>query len=143
MEVLMRKLFVGSLTSLSLLFLLTIAVHAQSGMRVEANIPFDFAIGDEVFQAGTYRLQFTRQFGDVYNVVLKNEQGRAIMKTLAFKNGKAIPNRSELNFASADGDRILEDLRTPDAGYRFITTGKDKRLAQAKRISVPTETAPN
>ena len=144
MEVLMRKLILGSFALISLSLFITSAVSAQvTGTRVEANIPFDFTVGDENFAAGSYRLLFTKGNGSVYHVSLMTDKGRPIMKTMAVQNGSTLRNKSELVFAVTDGGYFLEKLRTPDAGYLFSWSAKDKKVAQVKRVGVPTESSPN
>ena len=140
----MRKLILSSIALFSLSLIFTAAVSAQvSGTRVEANIPFDFTVGSETFSAGSYRLLFTKGTGYVYKVSLTTEKGRPIMKTIAVQNGSTLRNKSELVFAVADGDYFLEKLRTPEAGYQFNWSAKDKKVAQVKRVGVPTESSPN
>ena len=54
----MKNLNLKSLAILGLFFMLAVAsAHAQSGSRVEANIPFDFAAGETKFKAGEYSVK--------------------------------------------------------------------------------------
>ena len=54
----MKNLNLKSLAILGLFFMLAVAsAHAQSGSRVEAHIPFDFAAGETKFKAGEYSVK--------------------------------------------------------------------------------------
>lgn len=140
----MRKLILGIFALFSISLVFTTAMSAQTfGTRVEANIPFDFTVGDETYSAGSYRLVFIRSIGSVYNVSLMDEKGRAIMKTVAIQNGSTVRNKSELVFAVTEGGHFLDRLRTPDAGYLFSWSEKDRRVAKVRHVSVPTESSPN
>ena len=140
----MKKFIASSLALISLSLVLFISISAQQiGTRVDANIPFDFVVGDETFSAGNYQLKFVRQYGSVYNVLLLNDKGRMVMNTVAIQNGSTVRGKSDLVFAVSDGGHFLEKFRTPDAGYRFNWSAKDKTVAEAKRVNVPADSGPN
>lgn len=115
----------------------------QLGTRVEAKIPFNFSIGKRSFAAGDYQLRIVRHFGSVYAVSLIDESGNAILRTVAIQNGNTSLDRSEMVFAVAGGERYLESLRTPDAGFYFSRSSDSKRIAGMKRVTLPADSAPN
>ena len=58
----MRKQLLMSLTTLSLLVTLSAAsVCAQSGVRLNVNIPFEFSVRDQTFPAGEYTVRYIAQ----------------------------------------------------------------------------------
>jgi hypothetical protein len=114
----------------------------QTGIRVEANIPFDFVVGKEKFSAGEYNMVLVRTFGDVYSALLKDENGKVILKTTAFLNGSLSRDGSKMVFAVTDGGRYLDKLQTPGAGYRFNWKAVEGTVAEAKKIAVPTKGGP-
>lgn len=54
----MTKRLYSTLAMLSLILMLAVvSVQAQSGMRVEVNIPFDFTLGNKTLPAGVYSIR--------------------------------------------------------------------------------------
>ena len=122
----------------------TILAFGQTpGLRVEANIPFDFTVGDKTFASGSYKLILTRNFSSMYNASLYDSEGRVIFNTTAIRNGSTNRERSDMVFAVSDGGHFLEKLRTPDMGFQFATWKKERLVAESKKTSVPTTASPN
>src|SRR5678816_397125 len=138
MEVLMRAIIRTFLVlSLTLVFFVFFS-YAQAGTRIEANIPFDFTIGDKTFAAGKYDLSLFRLYGSVHAVTLRDDTGKLILNTTAIQNGSNARNKSDMMFAIVDEQHFLDKIRTPDCGFVFDKSSCDKRLAKASRVSVPT-----
>ena len=124
--------------SLTLVFGASISNAQGTGLRVEAEIPFDFTIGDKTYTAGKYDLTLVRLYGAVHSARLRDDTGKVICNTTAIQNGSSVPNKSDMLFAVVDGQRYLEKIRTPDFGFVFSKSSGDKRIAKARRVSVPT-----
>jgi hypothetical protein len=141
MEVLMRKLFSAFLSiSFIAVFGAATAYGQVYGLRVSADVPFDFAVGDSTFAAGKYEMLLTSNNGSVYTVSLFNENRKQVMGMTAIRIGSTSKD-SDLLFANDSGAKFLEKLRTPDMGFQFVSSKKERLLALAKRTSVPTTTA--
>ena len=139
MEVLMRAIIRTFLfLSLTLVFGASISFAQTTGTRVEAQIPFEFSIGDKIFPAGNYDLSVIRMHGSVHNVTMRDDTGRLILNTTAIQNGSTVRNKADMLFAVVDDQRFLDKIRTPDFGLVFSKASGDKRIAKAKRVSVPT-----
>jgi hypothetical protein len=139
MEVLMRAIIRTFLVlSLTLVFGASISNAQGLGWRIEADIPFDFSIGDKTFAAGKYDLSVIRLHGSVHAVRLIDETGKTVCNTTAIQNGSTVPDKADMLFAVVDDQRYLEKIRTPDFGFLFSKSSGDKRVAKAKRVSVPT-----
>ncbi len=145
MEVLMRKIISAFLViSIALAAGVVTSYSQKIGMRVEAEIPFDFTIGKQTFAAGNYELSVFRLNGPVHLVRVFDRDGKVICNTTAIQNGSTVRKQSDMLFAVIDGQRYLDKIRTPEFGYLFSWSAGDKRVAKAKRVSVPTaETSPN
>lgn len=135
------KTIIKALLVLSILavFGVTFAFPQTGGMRLRAEIPFDFAIGNEVFPAGKYSLSVFRRSDTVHAVQLRDESGKLVCNTIAVQNGSS-RDRIEMVFAGKDDRRQLEKLSTPTFGYIFSRAGGDKHLASVERVSVPAST---
>jgi len=143
MEVHMKKVIGTILVSLFVGVFGVAASYAQQGTRVEANIPFDFTVGKKTFASGNYQLLLTQTNASVYSASLIDSDGRQILRTLAIRNGRTLRDRSEMVFAVSGGDRYLETIKTPEAGFAFALSISDKRVAEAKHETIPASGAPN
>ena len=137
-EVLMKTLIKALLVlSITVVFGATFSFSQTTATRVQAEIPFDFAIGDELFPAGKYNLSLIRRNGVVHSVQLRDNNGRMICNTVAVQNGSSTWDRSEMVFADAGDRKQLVKLTTPEFGYIFSRSGGGKHVAVAGRVSVP------
>jgi hypothetical protein len=141
MEVLMRKTFLV-LSFITLFGIISVAAQTP-GLRVDANIPFDFYIGQETFAAGTYKMTLVHNSNSVYSVSLYDRNNKRIFNSIAIRNPLATKKHSEMVFAVSANGHALEKLRTPDMGFNFAISKSEKLLAQTKRTSVPVDGTPN
>ena len=116
------------------------SAYAQAGTRVQAEIPFQFAIGDEVFPAGSYSMSVIRRSEVVHAVQLRDESGKLIYNTLAVQNGSTRDRDSKMVFSVLDDVRQLEKLTTADYAFIFARTRGDKRVASTGHVSIPAST---
>ena len=145
MEVLMRAI-IRTLLVFSITVVLGASIsHAQSvGVFVKAEIPFDFTIGSKTFAAGNYELSVMRLNGSIHSVLLRDESGKVVHTATAIQNGSTARDKADMLFAVVDGQRYLDKIRTRDCGFVFSKSSADKRIAKAKRVSVPSSgSAPN
>ncbi len=137
MKTIIKALLVLSLTAV---FGVTFAFPQAAGTRLQAEIPFEFAIGNEIFPAGNYSLSVFRRKDAVYAVQLRDESGKLVCNTIAIQNGRS-RDRVEMVFAGTDDRRQLERLSTAEFGYSFGRSGGDKHVAGVERVSVPASTS--
>jgi hypothetical protein len=129
---------------LSLTLVFGASISNAQGLRVEADIPFDFIIGNKTYAAGKYDVSLIRLYGSVHSVRLRDDSGKVICQTTAIQNGSSVPDKSDMLFAIVDDQRFLDKIRTPDFGFVFSKSTGDKRIAKAKRLSVPaSDASPN
>jgi hypothetical protein len=144
MEVLMRTVTSALLTVLFIAVFGVISASAQtSGLRVDADIPFDFTIGKTTFEAGKYKMVLTKVYSSIYAVSLFDKSNKRILNATAVRNGATIRDKSDMVFAAIEGGHFLEKLRTPDMGFQFAYSKSDRLLAKANKVSVPTGSSPN
>ena len=118
------------------------AFGQSNGLRVEADIPFDFTVGKKTFSSGNYKLVLTRFQNTVYTASLYDGDGKFVLRTTAIRNGSVVNNKSDMVFAVNEGGHFLEKLRTPDMGFQFGVWKSDSLLAKSEKVSVPTNGSP-
>jgi hypothetical protein len=144
MEVLMRNITSAFLVLSFIAVFGIISAFAQTnGLRVEANIPFDFTVGKKSFEAGKYKIVLNELHSSIYAVSLFDENNKWILNTTAVRNGSTNRDRSDMVFAATEGGHFLEKLRTPEMGFQFAYRKSDRLLAKAATVSVPTGSSPN
>jgi hypothetical protein len=144
MEVLMRSSVKTLLIPSFIVVLGIISTFGQTaGMRVDADIPFDFTVGKTNFSEGKYKLIFTRLQESLYSVSIFGEDGKRVLSTTAIRNGSTNSKNSDMVFAVANGGHFLDKLRTADAGFRFTVQTTDRTIAESKITTVPVSGAPN
>jgi len=137
-EVLMKTIIKALLVlSITVVFGATVSFSQTTATRIQAEIPFDFAIGNKPFPAGNYSLSVIRRNGVVHSVQVRDDRGRMICNTFAVQNGSSTWNRSVMVFADTHYGKQLEKLTTPEFGYIFSRSGRNKQVAVVDRVSIP------
>ncbi len=129
------KRFIQFLSVISLAMVFGVAgVFAQAGTRLEAEIPFDFMIGNKSFSAGSYTLSLAPAKGGITTFDLKDAEGRVVHSTHAMSRGFSAKGKSVLVFNNNTGDSRLERIITPDVGLGVPVGRTPKALAQKRKI---------
>lgn len=126
----MKKL-VQAFSMIGLLVALMISAQAQSGKRYLVQIPFDFSIGQESYQAGTYQLSLTGN-----KLLIRNQKTNAsrILLTSFEEKGKAF-EKPHFYFKRDGSENILTEI----AGKDFFV--KVKTPASAARDLLQSQSA--
>ena len=109
-----------------------ISAHAQTTKKIKADIPFDFNVGGNHYNAGSYtlRLADSRPGAAIYLIDSDNK----IIDTLLVANVvEAAAGESTLTFNNYDGQRFLSNITTRGGSYRTIRTKVERQVAAGKR----------
>jgi hypothetical protein len=120
-----RSVAVAGLVAL----MLSGAAMAQTlNHKIQANIPFRFAVGGKVLPAGSYTLSFG--FNDRNVVMLQDNQGHGAF-LMGVPNAESNTKASVLVFRTKDGELYaLESIKSPLFGIGFDV---NKSLANVAR----------
>ena len=72
-----QALAILAMASLSLM-LAVVPAYADPGSEVQANVPFDFIVGDNTYPAGSYAVQYTDPQG-VFLIQIGEDESRRIV----------------------------------------------------------------
>ena len=104
------KNLVGSIVTLLLLSILALSSVAQgqrSEQIVQANIPFDFAVGSRFFPAGHFSLVRSQP----WQLELRDSEGRTLVNLLTHSvQASSAPDRPKLVFESQDRRHVLTQV---------------------------------
>lgn len=115
----MKKIiFAVSFLSLVFVFGGTYA-NAQASSRIDAEIPFDFVVGDKVFSAGKYVIRLRRSSASVnlLTMELRDSNNQPVYDTFAFPNGDPAEGKPALVFDRSYGQATLARIRVDNHGF--------------------------
>jgi hypothetical protein len=118
---------------LAIAFVLSAAnIYAQGVTRIDANIPFDFVVGDKMFEAGKYVLRIHRQASGARTVDLYDTKGHVLHSAFALESGETARGEANLGFSKIAGINALTAIRLDSKGYKVPTEKSNIQLASAR-----------
>lgn len=123
-------------------------VSAQEMKVIEAEIAFDFRVGDKLYPAGTYRLETANSTGDSV-LRLRGEdknKSRLIFVNSAYAEKNQTP---KLVFTRIGEEHYLTNVVMTDGRWNFAVRRSrrqkesERNLAAAKKIEVPAKNRTN
>lgn len=127
----MRKTIqVLSFLALSFLFGNVEAGAQTFAQRIDANIEFDFVIGDEVLPAGKYTLRVAGGATQPAVLQVRNEAREIVYQGLIRRNGERLRDSSALRFDRSSGRPVLISIMSEDFGYSVYAPSVDRFVAK-------------
>lgn len=129
----MKKQVVGIFATLTLLLALGIAgVYAQSGLRIKANIPFDFSARATKLTAGEYSVETTAS----HLVLLRGPEGDMFIQTIGVES-RSTSGQARLVF-NKYGEKYFLSQIWRDGDTRGLEVPQSKAERElAKMASAP------
>ena len=129
----MKKL-IQACTILTLVVAFTVvSVSAKSVMRFDADIPFDFSIGQKSFPAGTYVIKVTKISSDTGYLSLENSKGDRLENVLVTTSGDAAKAAPTFIFHRYENQRFLAKIMMPESGLVLPLSKNEKQLVKKTR----------
>ena len=108
-----------------------ISANAQQTTKIDANVSFDFIVGDQYLTAGEYVIRVAPSPGGVKTIEVRSKKGDVLYTGLVMPNGDTGRGRSELVFDKSNERTVLKKILTGDAGYSVPTVDISKLTASA------------
>lgn len=119
------KKIIQIVSFLALVFVLAGAeAHAQNTTKIDADVPFDFAIGDEQFAAGKYVLRLRGTATGADAIELRDSKHRVVYEAFAIRNGDPGNGKANLIF---DRNGSIAQLARIQTGLKGYTIPDDNR----------------
>jgi hypothetical protein len=126
------KKFIQSISFLALALVFGgISANAQQTTKIDANVSFDFIVGDQYLTAGEYVIRVSPSPGGVKTIEVRSKKGDVLYTGLVMPNGDTGRGRSELVFDKSNERTVLKKILTGDAGYSVPTVDISKLTASA------------
>jgi len=106
-----------------------ITANAQQTTKIDANVPFDFIIGDRYLSAGEYIIRVGGSQSGAKQIEVRSKDGEVLFTALGVTNGDTGRGRSELVFERTDGRVVLTKILTDSAGYSVPAVDLSKLTA--------------
>jgi hypothetical protein len=126
------KKFIQTISFLALALVFGgISANAQQTTKIDANVSFDFIVGDQYLTAGEYVIRVSPSPGGVKTIEVRSKKGGVLYTGLVMPNGDTGRGRSELVFDKSNERTVLKKILTGDAGYSVPTVDISKLTASA------------
>ena len=131
------KKFIQIVSFIALVFVIAGAdVHAQRTTKIDASIPYDFAIGDEQFEAGKYVMRVTRSTSGASVAQLRDSKYRVVYEGFVLDSGDTGNGKANLVFDRSGSVARLTQIRTGDKGFSInekAVSDRTTNLASKKK----------
>lgn len=131
------KKIIQIVSFLALVFVMAgVDVQAQRTTRIDANIPYDFTVGDQQFEAGKYVMRLRRSTSGATVAELRDAQHRVVYEAFVLDSGDTGNGKANLVFDKSGSVARLSQIRTGDKGYSINESSEGNRgvnLASKKK----------
>lgn len=108
------------------------SVLAQSGTKIDADIPFDFTIGGKTLAAGKYTMFVRKNNSGAEQIELRDSKFHIVYEGFMLQNGDRSTGRSELIFDRVAGQPVLAKIRLENKGIA-VPVEKDPSVTLAAK----------
>ena len=120
-----------------------VAVSAQTAHKFQAEIPFDFSVGKNIYSAGTYNVRVDKSTGTVGVLTLSDKDGKMLDRVAVSSNGMVSEKDSFFTFVRTGNQRSLSKISSAAAGFDVPWSNRKQKSmiagsSPAEKITVPT-----
>jgi len=129
------KKIIQIVSFLALVFVMAGAdVQAQRTTKIDATIPYDFAIGDDQFEAGKYVMRVRRSNSGASVAELRDSKHRVVYEGFILDSGDTGNGKANLVFDRSGSVARLTQIRTGDKGFAINEKpGSDRSVNLASK----------
>ena len=131
----MKNLIVKISSLIVLAIILTVvSAQAQSLRRYQAQIPFDFKIGNKAYKAGNYIISVRKPIEAGTNLTVENSKTHNLRQMFVSKNGsRSLVDKTILMFDRYGDIYILRQMVSTDFGLTAPKSKNENLLAKGFR----------
>jgi len=108
--------------------------NAQRTTKIDADIPYDFAIGSQQFDAGKYVLRVRRSNSGASVAELRDSKHRVVYEGFVLDSGDTGNGKANLVFDRSGSVARLSQIRTGDKGFSINEkAGSDRSVNVASK----------
>ena len=108
-----------------------ISASAQKDSRYRVEIPFDFNVSHNFYQAGNYFVKITKNSGGSAILFIEDDKGTRLQTLIARTSGDSFRKEPQLVFDNHGSQRYLAKIVIGETGY-LIWTSKPETKTDEK-----------
>ncbi|HJS51904.1 MAG TPA: hypothetical protein VJ781_08395 [Pyrinomonadaceae bacterium] len=132
------KNIVQSIAMFAVIFAFGAVANAQINYGAEVDVPFEFSVGEKVYEAGRYTVKINKQL--VAGAVLSIQKigSDEVQSVMMNNNGGERSSDVQLVFGFFEGRRFLTNVTTSISDYSLLRkVGQSGRIAKVRIAATP------
>ena len=127
------KNIVQSIAMFAVIFAFGAVANAQINYAGEVDVPFEFTVGEKVYEAGTYSVKINKQVVNGAVLSIQKSGSDEFQSVLMTNNGGERSSEVQLVFSSVEGRRVLTNVTNSISDFSLLKkAGRNLRVAQVR-----------
>ena len=107
--------------------------NAQINYGAEVDVPFEFSVGEKVYEAGRYTIKINKQVVNGAVLSIQKNGSDEVQSVLMNNNGGDRSSDVQLVFSSFEGHKFLTNVTTSISDYSLLKkAGQNGRVAKVR-----------
>ena len=127
------KNIVQSIAMFAVIFAFGAVANAQINYGAEVDVPFEFSVGEKVYEAGRYTVKINKQMVAGAVLTIQKSGSDEVQSVLMSNNGGERSSDVQLVFSSFEGRSFLTNVTTSISDFSLLKkAGRNGRLAKVR-----------
>jgi len=129
------KNIVQSIALFAVISAFGVVANAQINYGAEVDIPFDFSVGEKVYEAGKYTVKINKQVVNGAVLTIQKNGSDEFQSVLMNNNGGERSDDVQLVFSSVEGRNVLTNVTTSISDYSLLKKARRNGMIAKVRIN--------
>jgi hypothetical protein len=129
------KNIVQSIALFAVISAFGVVANAQINYGAEVDIPFDFSVGEKVYEAGKYTVKINKQVVNGAVLTIQKNGSDEFQSVLMNNNGGERSEDVQLVFSSVEGRNVLTNVTTSISDYSLLKKARRNGMIAKVRIN--------
>ena len=112
-----------------------VVANAQINYGAEVDVPFDFSVGEKVYEAGKYTVKINKQVVNGAVLTIQKNGSDEFQSVLMNNNGGERSDDVQLVFSSVEGRNVLTNVTTSISDYSLLKKARRNGMIAKIRIN--------
>ncbi|HVQ55747.1 MAG TPA: hypothetical protein VMS29_03235 [Pyrinomonadaceae bacterium] len=129
------KNIVQSIALFTVISAFGVVANAQINYGAEVDVPFDFSVGEKVYEAGKYTVKINKQVVNGAVLTIQKNGSDEFQSVLMNNNGGERSDDVQLVFSSVEGRNVLTNVTTSISDYSLLKKARRNGMIAKVRIN--------
>ena len=129
------KNIVQGIATFAVIFAFGAVANAQINYGAEVNVPFEFSVGEKVYEAGRYTVKINKQLVSGAVLSIQKNGSDEVQSVLMNNNGGDRSSDVQLVFSSFEGHKFLTNVTTSISDYSLLKKARRNGMIAKVRIN--------